>query len=563
MKTFGAQRFSWLWLFLLCAPHLVTASEIGVRIINGKPVEAGTYKEVPKISANGASCTATVIGPRVIVTAAHCANNDVMATFTIDGVNYSAKMKRSSLYPGQDHDIALGFTDKDIKVTPVSVGGKAVVGLGITLLGYGCTNAGGTGGNDGVLRIGDTVITSFSEFDMVSRKADGAALCFGDSGGPAFMMDGSKRYLIGVNSKGNIKDTNWNLRTDIPETQTFMKSFASTNGVVICGINSDCGSDPTPPAPTCSLAANPNKIKLGQSTMLTLMITGTATSATIEGQVVTLANPQWSLTPAAKGVFTARGMVSGPGGSSSCQTTYTVEDGTPPPEVPTCQLAAIPSVVKVGENVTLELTTMGKADKADIDGTPVSIPVGQKMLIAAAKGSYQVKGTVTGAAGSNTCWASYSVEDGPVIPPSTPNLAVVPTYCGENTLPTQVKKVCLAVIKKDGKMIDLRLTEALSLTYQDGSREVLPVISRRAKPKNPGEVKVQEEMTVYANSSVTAETFQVLDSREAVLTKMPPARRSRFLRLGRDAEVPAQLEGRSAKGQYFIIEELKPYAVSE
>lgn len=551
MKTLRAHR-PWL-VVLFFAAEVAFGAERGVRLINGTPVPAGKYKEVIKISTNGAACTATVVGPRVIITAAHCANNDANSTFTIDGTQYTAKMTRSSLYPSKDHDIALGTTTQVINVQPISVGGTAAVGNGLTLFGYGCTNPNGTGGNDGVLRMGDTVITGFADFDMVSRKADGAALCFGDSGGPAYSTQNGKTTLLGINSKGNIKDTNWDIRIDIPETQDFIKGYANTNNVEICGINKNCDGGPQPTAPTCTIAASPKLIKIGNSVNLSMSIQGNATSATIDGQVVSISSPSLTITPGTKGTFQARGTVAGPGGSGSCQDTYTVEDTGPIPQVPTCTLSAIPSSVNVGETVTLEMTTTGNVTAADIDGTPVNFPLGKKMITTTQVGSFNSKGTVRGAQGSSTCAASYSVTNDPT-PPNTPNLAAVPTYCGDNTLPTQVRKVCLAVIKKDSTIPDLRVTEALIITYQDQSKEIMPVISRRMRPQNPGDAKVLEDMTLYANTTVTADTYQVLDSRTATLTKLPPIR---------DGEIPASIEGRSAKGQYFIVDSLQAYAVSK
>ena len=48
--------------------------------------------------------TATIVGPRVIVTAAHCANTGATATFKFNGANYSATITRSPDYQGKDHD---------------------------------------------------------------------------------------------------------------------------------------------------------------------------------------------------------------------------------------------------------------------------------------------------------------------------------------------------------------------------------------------------------------------------------------------------------------------------
>src|SRR5688572_9280240 len=78
------------------------------RLINGKPVDRGTWTEVVRITTGTSSCTATVVGPRVIVTAAHCANNGATSKFKIGEKEYSVKITRSSLYPAKDHDIAVG-----------------------------------------------------------------------------------------------------------------------------------------------------------------------------------------------------------------------------------------------------------------------------------------------------------------------------------------------------------------------------------------------------------------------------------------------------------------------
>jgi hypothetical protein len=149
-------------------------------------------------------------------------------------------MTRSALYPQTDHDIALGVTQNEIQVEPASIGGEAVTGLDIILLGYGCTQVGGGGGNDGILRWGESRVTRFSGYDMVSSKQGGSALCFGDSGGPAFTMVDGKRRLLGVNSKGNIKNTNYNARLDTKASKDFAARFSENNHVDICGVNTTC-----------------------------------------------------------------------------------------------------------------------------------------------------------------------------------------------------------------------------------------------------------------------------------------------------------------------------------
>jgi len=223
-------------------------------LINGNEIPAGTYKEVVGIKTGNAGCTATIVGPKVVVTAAHCGNNGDTSTFTLGGTSFSGKFERSSLYPAQDHDVAvIILTSEVVKGTHVdnysTVGGTAVVGQTLTLLGYGCTQPGGGGAPDGKLRFGTAKMKSFSGFDVVS--GGGAALCFGDSGGPGFFStsSGNANILLTVNSKGNIRDTNYTARLDVQESKTFLQQMVTKHTVDICGINKDCGVAPPPPPP--------------------------------------------------------------------------------------------------------------------------------------------------------------------------------------------------------------------------------------------------------------------------------------------------------------------------
>lgn len=219
----------------------VQARDFGPNLINGQPITDGSFDQVVRIKTDGAGCTATIVGPHVIVTAAHCGNTGAESKFTYDGKDYSAKVTRSPLFPNLDHDIAVGIvTEEIVGVDPISVGGSATIGDDILLLGYGCINPGGGGGNDGILRAGESVITSFTGFDMVSSTPSGAALCYGDSGGPAMTETDDGLRLLGINSKGNILDTNYNARLDKKESIDFLKKMATDNKVDICGVNVKC-----------------------------------------------------------------------------------------------------------------------------------------------------------------------------------------------------------------------------------------------------------------------------------------------------------------------------------
>lgn len=233
-------------LLLVCLP----LQAMDILLINGEVVTGES--QIVNIRTGNSGCTATVIGKKVIITAAHCASTGATSTFKVNNVSYSAKMTRAPLYPGKDHDICLGLVNKDVDTKPSSVVGRTQVlskGQSITFFGYGCIKPGGGGGNDGKLRKGSATVTGFSNYDVVSSQ--GAALCYGDSGGPGYMLTepAVPMKLVSINSKGNISTTNYTTRLDITESQEFMKAWATTNNASICGVTMNCDEVIPPPPP--------------------------------------------------------------------------------------------------------------------------------------------------------------------------------------------------------------------------------------------------------------------------------------------------------------------------
>ena len=74
----------------------------------------------------------------------------------------------------------------------------------------------------------------------------GAAVCFGDSGGGAYVYttpDHTQRFVIGVNSRGNIATRSLLSTTHVAGFRTWAETWSADNGVEICGIHpgaTDC-----------------------------------------------------------------------------------------------------------------------------------------------------------------------------------------------------------------------------------------------------------------------------------------------------------------------------------
>lgn len=192
------------------------------------------------------SCTATVVGPQAVFIAAHCVSGGRIQ-FAAGPNHYTATCRVSREYRGNSTaDYALCETDRVVTGIPyehVNMDPNLLkVGDEILLTGYGCVRAGGGGGNDGTYRIGESRIAALprgSNNDIVTRT--GAALCFGDSGGPAFWIDKATgdRRVISTNSRGDISRESYLSATHTEEGRRFFAAWSQLTGKKICGVHAD------------------------------------------------------------------------------------------------------------------------------------------------------------------------------------------------------------------------------------------------------------------------------------------------------------------------------------
>ena len=233
----------------------LSSAETDPTLINGKKIDKSLFPDVVKIASGMSSCSASVVGKRVVLTAAHCiVKEEARISFSTAGKFYRGVCRQHPMYVKKkmQMDIALCEIEKDINISRYSYVAAEndfpELEDDVILIGYGCLRKDPPrGGNDGILRIGSAKVSklptdTYSWFDTLKKSSSDSSLCFGDSGGPSYKMisdyKNEKHYVYGVNSRGDIKRLSM-LQAFVPEVYDFMESWQAEKGLDICGYNKD------------------------------------------------------------------------------------------------------------------------------------------------------------------------------------------------------------------------------------------------------------------------------------------------------------------------------------
>lgn len=213
-------------------------------IVGGSTVSG--WPAVGYMTDNHTRCTATLVSPNVMVTAAHCTLRGTEIRVGFGAYRHfeelTIRARRVIRAPGYaagsepTHDVAVLVIDQPQWHAPIPRAGDApAVGRELRVVGYGDDESGITepegAGSNRPRKTAHVVVTDSNWWWLATRGAGGAG-CFGDSGGPLMDLDGTR--IFGVMSQV------W-----LPCTSTTRNSFAS---VVHEGFIAEAIRD-HPPAP--------------------------------------------------------------------------------------------------------------------------------------------------------------------------------------------------------------------------------------------------------------------------------------------------------------------------
>jgi Trypsin len=262
--------------------QLSDQSGVEPQLINGhKVADAKKWSATALYQTDaGDNCTATVVGERALITAAHCLRSGARATIVYDVNRYELScehhpdyddrprnggiechlMKEATAIAPCTADVAICLVDpkhpfptdrgafERVKKEPPG----ATAGRLVTLLGFGCTVKDGK--ISSALYVGDSLV-EYTSTPGVSRdhsekayleyiRTGGpAALCDGDSGGAAYSTsEPGSREIVGIGSRGNLSSISYLVNVLDSRITDWMVQKSHRDHFTICGLSPDASN---------------------------------------------------------------------------------------------------------------------------------------------------------------------------------------------------------------------------------------------------------------------------------------------------------------------------------
>ncbi len=244
-----------------------TQAIVGGTLTTGDP---GVVMLVASTNGGEAWCTAEIVSPHVVMTAAHCVSpaevgqvnrfdvfigsdindnqqaGDQSLWLTVSETHYNPAFDSLKLDSGQD--VAVVILTDATPIKPLALNRTALtqpmMGQMVRIVGYGVTDGSQQQGS-GTKRQAQTPLSDFDTNFIIFGTAQ-KGTCQGDSGGPAFMTINGAEVIAGITSFGDQGCTSGGYDTRVDTVAAaFVDPFIAQ-------------LDPPPPAPPLSHAGDPS-----------------------------------------------------------------------------------------------------------------------------------------------------------------------------------------------------------------------------------------------------------------------------------------------------------------